>query len=178
MNMREEILKEHSKAQALLISNYVGNNPDRFRSLVELFFDEEVRVVQRAAWVISHCADNFPDIVVPYLAKFIEYAGNGPPHVAVKRNILRVMQKCRIPEDLEGPAYDLCWNFSNSAKEDIAVRAFSLRILYRIAEKHPELCDEVLSVVEGYTASESKGLVSSARDVASKLNKMKKLKNP
>ena len=39
--MREEILKEHSKKQAVFISDYVGNDPGRFDALVELFFDKE-----------------------------------------------------------------------------------------------------------------------------------------
>ncbi len=174
MNIREELLRKHSKKQAVLISDYIGNHPERFEELVELFFDDDVRVVQRAAWVISHCADHSHNIVVPYLARFIEYAKNDPPHVAVKRNVVRVMQKCNIPEVVEGPAYDMCWAFSNSTKEDIAVRAFSLRVLVRIAEKYPELCDEVLSVAEGFSLSESKGLLSCGRKVAAQLGKRKK----
>lgn len=169
MNIREEILRKHSKKQAVFISDYIGNDPERFEELVELFFDEDIRVVQRSAWIISHCADNYNDIVVPYLGRFIEYAKNDPPHVAVKRNVVRVMQNCRIPEDIEGRVYDLCWAFSNSTKEDIAVRAFSLRVLVRIAEKYPELCDEVLSVADGFSMSESKGLLSCGRKVAAQL---------
>jgi len=172
--MRDEILKEHSKKQAVLISDYIGNDKKRFDALVELFFDEEPLVVQRSAWVIGHCADNYADIVVPYLTRFIEYAKNDPPHVAVKRNVVRVMQTCSIPEDIEGPAYDLCWNFSNSTKEDIAVRAFSLRVLYRIAERYPELIEEVISVADGFSQSESKGLLSCGRNVVRQLDKLKK----
>jgi len=175
MNMREEVLRKHSKNQAILISDYVGKDPVRFEELVELFFDEEIRVVQRVAWIISHCADNHNDIVVPYLERFVEYAKNDPPHVAVKRNVVRVMQKCTIPEELEGPVYDMCWNFSNSTKEDIAVRAFSLRVLVRIAEKYPELCDEVLSVADGFSQSESKGLLSCGRKVVSQVNKFNRV---
>ncbi len=174
--MREEVLREHSKKQALFISEYVGNDPERFDELVDLFFDDDVRVVQRSAWIISHCADNYNDIVVPYLARFIEYATDDPPHVAVKRNVIRVMNKCLIPEDIEGPAYDMCWGFANSVKEDIAVRAFALRVLFRIAKKYPELCDEVLSVADGFSQSESKGLLSCGRDISNKLEKLKKPK--
>jgi len=174
MHIREEILRKHSKSQAVLVSAYIGNDLKRFEELVDLFFDEDVRIVQRSGWIISHCADNYPDIVVPYLARFIDYAKNNPPHVAVKRNVVRVMQKCTIPEVVEGSAYDLCWAFSNSTKEDIAVRAFALRVLARIAEKYPELCDEVLSVADGFALSESKGLLSCGRNVAAQLGKMKK----
>lgn len=37
MNLVEEILKEHSKKQKDKIVNYVGNNPDRFAQLVDVF---------------------------------------------------------------------------------------------------------------------------------------------
>ena len=173
MNIREEILREHSKAQALLIRDYIGGDPTLFADLVDLFLHDEYRVVQRAGWVISHCADQYPDLVVPHLPKFIEYAED-PPHVAVKRNVVRVMQFCQLPEDVEGLAYDLCWKFARSTKEDIAVRAHSLTVLGRIAEKYPELIDEVLTLASDFKQSESAGLKSRGRRISAKLEKAKK----
>jgi hypothetical protein len=170
--MREELLKEHSKKMALLVSRYVGNDPERFALLVDLCFDEDVRVVQRAMWVVSHCTDNFPELIIPHLGRFLEYAGNEPPHVAVKRNVLRIMKSGPIPEELEGAVYDLCWKLAYSTKEDVAVRAFALFVMCRVAEKYPELREEVISIAEGFAESESKGLLSCGRNVVKQLQKL------
>jgi hypothetical protein len=49
MNLRQEILREHSKKQADKIVKWVGASQDRFDELVRLFLNSEYRVVQRAA---------------------------------------------------------------------------------------------------------------------------------
>ncbi|MFT3705019.1 MAG: hypothetical protein QM802_21815 [Agriterribacter sp.] len=57
MNIREAILKEHSKAQCNRIVTYVGNNQQRLNELVHLFLTDEYRVVQRAGWPLKlYCA--------------------------------------------------------------------------------------------------------------------------
>lgn len=170
--MREEILKEHSKKQALLVSGYIGNDPERFSELVDMFLNDEVRVVQRAGWIMSHCTDVYPDLIAPHLDKLIAYTSNDPPHDSVKRNVCRMMRYCELSEENEGPAYDLCWKLAFSTKEDIAVRSFALTVLYRIAEKHPDLSHEVLSIAEGLKDSESPGLRNSSRKIAIKLRKL------
>ena len=173
MNIRDEILKEHSKEQALRIRDYIDGDPDLFAELVDLFLHDEYRVVQRAAWIISHCADQYPEIVVPHLQSFLDYAAD-PPHSSVKRNVVRVMQFCKIPEHIEGPAYDLCWKFAHSTKEEIAVRAHSLTVLARIAERYPELIDEVLSMARDFKQADSPGLKSRGRRITDQLEKARK----
>ena len=51
MDLRAELLEEHSKRQALRVADYIGNDPERFADLMCLFFGNEYRVTQRAAWV-------------------------------------------------------------------------------------------------------------------------------
>ncbi len=43
------LLAEHSKAQTDKILAYIGNDSARFDELMQLFFHDEYRVVQRAA---------------------------------------------------------------------------------------------------------------------------------
>jgi hypothetical protein len=49
MNLREEILKEHSKAQSNKIVSWIGNSQKKFDELFNLFLNDEYRVTQRAA---------------------------------------------------------------------------------------------------------------------------------
>ena len=58
MDIRAALAKEHSKKQSQLIAHYIGGDQERFDELMDLFLhDEEWRITQRAAWVLSHCAD-------------------------------------------------------------------------------------------------------------------------
>ena len=70
MNLREEILKEHSKKQTQKIVSFIGDDKKLFAQLMKLFFANEYRVTQRSAWVVSECFQNHPDLVDIYLKSF------------------------------------------------------------------------------------------------------------
>jgi len=57
MNLREQLLLEHSKTNSELITKWIGKNKSRFSELMQLFLHDEYRVVQRAAWVLSMVAE-------------------------------------------------------------------------------------------------------------------------
>ena len=162
MQLREELLSEHSKAKAIEISAYIGNDPERFKELVDLLIDGDVKMVQRASYAMSHCTDRFPWLAQPHLPRLIAFA-KSPPHVSGKRNVTRLLQDCAMDEEVEGLAYELCWELARSPKEDIAVRACSLTVLGRIAMKYPELRTEVLGVAKDFMQTDSAGLISRAK---------------
>lgn len=54
MHLRDQILKEHTKATRDKIIEWVGNDPARFNQLFDLFVNDEYRVTQRAAWPMCY----------------------------------------------------------------------------------------------------------------------------
>ena len=64
MDLKTEIIKEHSKAQTLKIVHHIGSDQKRFDELVKLILENEKIVTQRAAWVMSNCIENqlFPQV--------------------------------------------------------------------------------------------------------------------
>ncbi len=72
MSLREEILKEHSKAQCNKIVQWVGDSQKRFYELFNLFLNDEYRVTQRAAWPISYCVIAHPEFIRKDFSKLIK----------------------------------------------------------------------------------------------------------
>jgi hypothetical protein len=69
MNLKETLLKEHSKANCMRIVKWVGDDQEKFYELFDLFLNAEYRVVQRAAWPVSYCVEFcFRYISAPSLA--------------------------------------------------------------------------------------------------------------
>ena len=62
-NLREEILKEHSRAQCSKIAKWVGNDQKRFDELLQLFLNDEYRVTQRAGWPLGYCVEAHPELI-------------------------------------------------------------------------------------------------------------------
>lgn len=148
MDIRAEILEEHSKEQSVLLANYIGNDKKRFARLMQLFLEDEYRVVQRAAWIISIVAEKHPELIEPHLFALVGRMQEPGLPVAVKRNVVRILQHISIPESLEGPVMNACFEFLADPKETVAVRCFSMTVLGNLAKKYPEIAQELVSIVE------------------------------
>ena len=158
MNLEEELLKEHSKAQGTKIANYVILDKKRFDRLMQIFFTANYRLNQRAAFALNICYNKNPEIVEPYIPALIENLHSPNLHDAVKRNTIRILQFVNIPSTLEGEIYDICFNFLKSKDEPIAIKAFSMRVLANICINHPELKNELIPAIEDLLPHGSSGI--------------------
>ena len=147
MDIRASLLQEHSKTMTMRIAEYVGSSEQRFDILMDLMLNDEYRVVQRSSWVVSYAAEKYPKLIKPHLKKVIAYLEN-PPHVAVKRNILKVLSTMEIPKKHQGILVDLCFKFLYDPKEAIAVHAFAMQIIFEIGKKEPDLFYELKQILE------------------------------
>jgi hypothetical protein len=86
LNIREEILKEHSKTQALRVADYACSSPKNFRELMACFMEPEYRLSQRAAWSVSWAARKKPELVKPHLKDIVAQLHRKDVHDSVKRN--------------------------------------------------------------------------------------------
>lgn len=114
MNLRKEILKEHSKAQCTKIVKWVGNSQQRFDELFALFLHDEYRVVQRAAWPLSYCVIAHPALIGKNWKKLISNLKKPGLHPSVKRNSIRLMQDIEIPEKYHGEIMNICFGYLES----------------------------------------------------------------
>jgi hypothetical protein len=147
MDIRSELLKEFSKAQTLAITDYVGDDPARLSELMNLFLGDEYRVVQRAAWVVSHVSDRHPELFEPYLPLLVSLAdasGSDP----VVRNVLRVLTRWDLPEDLWGEAYDRSLKLLANPQKPVAIHRYAMEIAWKICREIPELCSELKILIE------------------------------
>lgn len=147
-NLREEILKEHSKAQCTAIVNWVGASQQRFDELFRLFLNDEYRMVQRAAWPVSYCVIAHPQFIKKHWAALVKNLQQPNLHNAVKRNSIRLLQDIPIPEKYQGSIMDICFNYLQSPTEAVAVKAFSLTVLNNLAKQYPEIIPEVQLILE------------------------------
>lgn len=148
MDLRSEILKEHSKEQAEKIAKWVGNNSERFAQLMHLFMTDVYRVVQRAAWPVGMIAEKHPSLITPHLGEMVARMGNAGVPVAVKRNVVRLLQFADIPEALHGQVMNTCFDLLADVNETIAVRVFSMTVLARLAKTYPEIIQELKLIIE------------------------------
>ncbi len=169
MNLRSEILAEHSKAQAAKIVEWVGDSQQRFDELVNLFLHDEDKVTQRAGWPLSYAAIAHPQLVKKHLPVLVKKLHKEKIHNAIKRNIVRLLQEVPIPEKLHGEVMDICFGFIADVQEAIAVKAFSLTILENLSKQYPEIKHELKVIIEERWDYETAAFHSRAKKTLKKI---------
>jgi hypothetical protein len=148
MNLEETILEEHSKKQCNKIVKWVGCNQEKFNELFHLFLNSGYRVTQRAAWPLSYCAIAHPELMKCNYQKLLDNLNKPHLHDSIKRNTVRLLQAVDIPTKYDGPVMEICFKYLESPGEAVAIKAFALTVLGRLAKKYPEIIPEIKLLIE------------------------------
>lgn len=160
MNLEEQILSAHSKANTDLIVNHIGDDPDKFANLMALFFRGSYRLTQRTAWAVSGCVHHHPQLIYPHLRQFIDKLEDQDIHDGVKRNSLKVLEAIDVPLAYYGKLISLCFNFLENKKEPVAVKVFAMSILFKLTRNEADLQRELRVLIEDQLPYASAGFKS------------------
>ncbi|MFV0531336.1 MAG: hypothetical protein ACK5MD_07840 [Flavobacteriales bacterium] len=169
MNIKKQLLTEHSKNNCKKIADYVGKSPERFDILMQLMLNEDYRISQRASHTLQFCTDLYPFLVLPYTESFIALLKENPID-GIKRCITRAWEKIDLPEEFQGEIVQMAFDFVQNPKEAIAVRAYGVHILYNLTKKYPELATELnLVLLDIIEYENSPALLNCSKKVLRKL---------
>jgi hypothetical protein len=171
MDIETELLKEHSRRQADRIVSWIGSDAKRFRTLMDLFLRGEYRVTQRSAMAVGICAEQHPAMIRPYIGRMLSRMEEPGVHVAVRRNVVRMLQHVDIPAGLLGRVATLCFKYLAAGDSPVAVRVFSMTVLARIAEREPDLGRELRLIIDQLLPYGSKGFRSRTVRVTNALDR-------
>lgn len=169
MQLREAILKEHSKEQCARIVKHVGKDKKKFAELMNLFLKGEYRVTQRAGWPLSYCVEKYPELIQPYFKQILDYLKKPGIHEAIPRNIVRLLQHVEIPKKFHGRVMDTCFQFISEHQTPVAIKAFSLTVLENLTAYYPEIKPELKLIIEERWEHETAAFRSRARKILTKL---------
>ncbi len=147
MDIRTQLLKEHSRRNTEAIAHFVGHDAQRFAELMKLVLANEPRVAQRAAYAMSVACEENPHLTTPYLKQLIDVLDQDV-HDGIHRNSIRIMQFCALPKRLHGRITETMFLRIAEPRHSIAVRAFAITVAERMVKLYPELRDEFKLLLE------------------------------
>ena len=165
MDIRQALLAGHSKRSTMSIVEYIGDDAARFAELMAIFFEGEYRLTQRAAWPMNYCAEHHSELIQPYLPKLLACLDRDDMHVAVKRNVVRLLQYVEIPKRLRGRVFAHCVDLLANPAETIAVRVFAMTVAARVAQTQPALLNELRLIVRQHLPHSTAAFRARARNV-------------
>lgn len=133
------------------------------------FLDEEYRLAQRAAWSVCQAAKKKPEMIAPHIKDLVSVLHKKNVHDAVIRNSVRVLQDIEIPEKFHGEVMDDCFQFLGKPATPVAIKAFSLSILFNLSKKYSEIKPELKLIIEDSWAHETAAFRSRAKRILSKI---------
>lgn len=165
MNIREELLKEHSLANSKRIAKYACAALQNLKELMDCFLSPEYRVAQRAAWAVRHVAKKNPELIQPYLKDLVAQLVRKDVHSAIIRNAVGILQDIEIPEKFHADVMNACFAFVEDPAMPVAIKAFSLTILNNLSKYYPEIKHELKLLIEARMDFETAAFTSRSKKI-------------
>jgi 8-oxo-dGTP diphosphatase len=147
------------------------DNPAIFLKLFEYSLSTDKKLAFRASWTLTKVCDRFPEIIYPYLEQIVENL-NKIDNESSLRSFLRIISLSeleKISSRLQGLLADFCFSALNSGFSAIAVKAYSMEILYKLSLVYPELANELSTSIIILMEDGSAGITARGRMVLKKL---------
>jgi len=167
MDYKQQLLKEHSRANTDAIAKAIGNNAVEFKKIIDIVYNEKAPLPQRASWLLSTMNDKHPDLLLPYISLFISTIKKIKID-GIKRNMLAVLASNKISKNLQGKLVNLCFDLLLSSDETVAVKVYAMQAIANIAKHHPELENELKAAIEDQLPKTSAAFHARARRILKK----------
>ena len=168
MDLKDILL--NSKDWENTAARYVSDSKPRFSQLMDCFYHGDFRLSHRATLIILQVAPNKPRWLAEQIPVMARTLKKELPDW-YKRNLLRILQYHKIPEQQWGHVADQCFNYLASVKEPVAVKVFSMTVLYNLTRDLPDLAKELRFLIEEQYPLGSAGFKARGRKVLKQLDK-------
>jgi hypothetical protein len=169
-SLEELLLVETSRRNTDLVADMVLQRKELFESLFEVFLRNEEPVSRRAAWVVDTVTEKMPELLTVCTKSIIEKLP-GFTHDGMKRQSLRMLSRAELSSEDLGPLMNICFDWLISPGESVAVKVYSMDILYRISQSEPDLKKELADSIEWRIEEETAGFQSKGKKILKKLYK-------
>ncbi|MCC7233435.1 MAG: hypothetical protein IT242_10855 [Bacteroidia bacterium] len=168
--LRKMLLAEHTRFQTDRVVSYIGKSPARAADLVKLFCGKDKILAQRAAWALSHSGILFPELYLKHLPDILGCIQH-PVHNSLKRNAMKLLGSCRIPDTLRTSVMDTCFQFIEDPAEPVSVKAYAMTVLEKFILRYPVLLNEFKAVLKSGMEFESAAYRKRAEMILANLEK-------
>ncbi len=170
LTLEELLMVESSRRNTDLVADLVLKKPELFGQLFHIFLKDEVPLSWKAGWVADVVSERRPDLLEPYLDTLIAKLESFK-NESTRRESLRILARSPLPKEHLGIMIDLCFGWLTSGKEPVAVKMFSMVILYRISQQEPEMKKELADSIEWRMQEDTPGFRAHGKKLLKQLYK-------
>ena len=168
------LMNQPDREEYLDAALYIQEYPEDIEILFGYFTSGSIKDRNRSAWLMHHVGDLNPVVFKSWHNRLLDYAPKAKTD-AEKRFIMRLFAKHGLPdgEALQGRLLKLAFDWVTDPKESIAVNAYCLTTIHRFCKIHPELENELRTIIAEQFPRSSAAFKSRARHILRDLNPVK-----
>lgn len=171
MALEKLFLEKFGKEKVERIATKILKGEYHTSEIVKVILSKEEPISRRAVWVLSRLAEKAPAFVDPFVKKLIPLLFESDLHPGIVRGVLKVLEYCEIPEELETKLLDRCFEFIVKPDWPFAIQAYAMTVIGRICERYPGLIQEFRETVTHSPFMEKSSYRARLKLVFKKLNK-------
>jgi 8-oxo-dGTP diphosphatase len=170
-DLRSMVISMMGMKNAEWVATSAIDNPAIFKKMLEYSYSDDKKLAFHASWILTKVCDKYPDIIYPYLPGIVEKLGK-IDNESAQRSFLRIISMSeinRISVRHHGLLADHCFAALKSGFSAIAIKAYSMEILYKLAVIYPELANELSATINLLQGEGSAGIIARGKMVMKKL---------
>ncbi|HSW55570.1 MAG TPA: hypothetical protein VLH59_10810 [Ignavibacteriaceae bacterium] len=147
--------------------SFLNSHPECFEEAVELAVSDKQPYSWRAAWLLWSVIEENDKRIKKFIKRIVNAAKTKSD--SHQRELLKILLMMELDEKYESVLFDVCMNIWEQISKAPAVRVNALKLIVKIANKHPELKKEIPFLAQDhYLESLSPGARHSVRKLMKK----------
>jgi len=159
-DLRSMVSNMMGRKEAEWLADSAVDNAEIFGKLLEYSFSKDKKLAFRASWTLSKVHDKYPDLIGSDLHLIIGSIDT-IENESVQRSFLRIISMSdlnQLSQKQHGILAGHCFKMLNSGFSAIAIKAYSMEIIYKLAIIYPELANELSSTINMLQGEGSAGI--------------------
>ncbi|HOU03168.1 MAG TPA: (deoxy)nucleoside triphosphate pyrophosphohydrolase [Bacteroidales bacterium] len=172
--LQEMITRMSMTKQVNWIAISAKDNPAVLKKLIEYSYSADRRLAAHSSWSLTKVFDLNKDLITPFLPAIIGSLQK-VKNESVERSFLKIVSLSEIrdlSEKYHGILAEHCFNRLRSGFSAIAIKAYSMDIIYKLALIYPELVNELAASMSMLKDDKSAGIIARSRIILKKLDRL------
>jgi hypothetical protein len=139
--MESELEKTLTSRYKNEMISFMNSHPEYFEEAIELALSDNQPYSWRAAFVLWSVIEENDTRIQKHIKRIVKAVkGKSDGH---QRELLKILLMMELDEKYEGVIFDMCMDIWEQISKAPAVRVNALKMIIKIANKHPELKKEI-----------------------------------
>jgi 8-oxo-dGTP diphosphatase len=174
--LKDMVITISGMKNAEWVARSAVENPEIFSKMLEFSYSDDKKLAFHSSWIVTKACDSFPELIFPFLPGIIETLGKMDNESAV-RSFLRTISLTSLDglsEREHGLLAEYCFSALKSGFTAVAIKAYSMEIMYKLTLIYPELSNELAATINMLQGEGSAGIIARGRMVMKKLTEITK----